>query len=82
MVDFGAPLSLISGKAIEVAHPEHEPVTIFTNRDGRFGAAGLKPGRWRIEMLTDPATSYTIDIPASAVGVVRLGDVNPTTNGR
>ena len=28
------------------------------------------------------ATSYTIDIPASAVGIVRLGDVNPTTNGR
>ena len=77
VTDDGGPLALISGKAIELAHPDHEPIVVFTNRDGRFGLAGLRPGRWRIEMLTDPKTSYVVEIPASAQGVVRLGDVKP-----
>jgi outer membrane usher protein len=74
----GAPLSLISGKATELAHPDHEPIVVFTNRDGRFGIAGLRPGRWRIEMLSDPATTYLIDIPTKTDGAVRIGDVKPT----
>jgi outer membrane usher protein len=78
----GAPLSLISGKATELAHPNHEPLIIFTNREGRFGAAGLKAGRWRVEMLTEPASVYIIDIPASAVGVVKVGDLKPSTDGK
>ncbi|MGA0602866.1 fimbrial biogenesis outer membrane usher protein [Caulobacter sp. KR2-114] len=78
----GNPLSLISGKATELAHPDHEPLIIFTNREGRFGAAGLKAGRWRVEMLTEPASVYIIDIPASAVGVVKVGDLKPSTDGK
>jgi outer membrane usher protein len=74
----GQPVSLVAGTATELAHPDKEPVTLFTNRDGRFGAAGLAPGRWRIEMLTEPRSTYVITIPATAVGVVRLGDVQPS----
>ena len=77
----GAPVSLISGKAVELAHPDHEPIVVFTNRDGRFGLPGLRPGRWRIDMLTDPATSYIVEIPESTQGVVRAGDLKPT-NGQ
>jgi len=75
--DDGQPISLISGKAIELAHPDHEPIVVFTNREGRFGLSGLRPGRWRIEMLTDPKTTFVIDVPATPQGVVRLGDVRP-----
>ncbi|MFI4933457.1 MAG: fimbrial biogenesis outer membrane usher protein [Caulobacterales bacterium] len=77
----GGPLALVSGKAFEIAHPGHEPIVVFTNRDGRFGLAGLRPGRWRIEMLSDPKTIYVVDIPANADGVVRTGDIKPT-NGQ
>ena len=77
----GAPLSLISGKATELAHKDHEAVVVFTNREGRFGVTGLRPGKWRIEMLTDPKSTYIIDIPAAADGIVRLGDVRPA-NGQ
>jgi outer membrane usher protein len=73
----GAPLALISGRAIELAHPDREPVVLFTNRDGRFGVAGLKPGKWRIEMLTEPKSTYVIEIPEAVNGVVRLGDMKP-----
>ncbi len=74
----GEPVALLAGRAIEVARPEREPVTVFTNRDGRFGASGLRPGRWRIEMPTDPDSVFILDIPANAVGAVRTGDLKPT----
>ena len=74
----GEPLSLIAGRAYELAHPDREPVMMFTNRDGRFGAAGLAPGRWRVEMLTEPTTVYFIDVPEDAVGVYRTAELAPT----
>ncbi len=73
----GQPVALVSGKATELAHPDRAPVTVFTNRQGRFGATGLAPGQWRIEMLDANKSVYVITIPQDATGVVRLGDVTP-----
>ena len=73
----GQPVALVSGTATEVAHPDHPPVTLFTNRLGRFGATGLAPGQWRLEMLDDRKSVYVIDIPKDAKGVVRLGEIKP-----
>lgn len=73
----GQPVALVSGKATELAHPDRAPVTVFTNRQGRFGATGLAPGKWRIEMLDANKSVYEITIPADAEGVVRLGDLMP-----
>ena len=73
----GQPVALVSGKAIELAHPDRAPLTVFTNRQGRFGATGLAPGQWRIEMLDANKSVYVITIPQDATGVVRLGDVSP-----
>ena len=73
----GEPVVLIAGTATEAAHPEREPVPLFTNAAGRFGATGLAAGKWRIT-LTDPdRTSYAIDIPASASATIALGDLRP-----
>lgn len=74
----GQPVSLVSGKATELAHPDRAPITLFTNRQGRFGANGLAPGQWRIEMLDAKNSVYVITIPDDAQGVVRLGDITPT----
>ena len=71
------PLSLQSGHVEEVGG-EHRRVDVFTNREGRFAAAGLKPGKWRIEMGSAPPVIYDIVIPADAKGVVRVGDLVPT----
>jgi len=45
----GRPVTLAIAKAYDVADPKREPVTLFTNRTGRFAAQGLKAGAWRIE---------------------------------
>ena len=61
-----------SGKAVEV----------FTNAAGRFGAEGLAPGRWLIEMTTEPVpTRYVIDIPDGTEGLFRAGALTPINGG-
>lgn len=74
----GQPVALVSGTATELAHPDRPPVTFFTNRQGRFGATGLAPGKWKLEMLDEAKSVYVIDIPEAADGIVRLGDIAPT----
>lgn len=73
----GEPVSLVSGRATELAHPERTAVSLFTNRQGRFGATGLAPGQWRLEMLDSKKSVFLINIPADAKGIVRLGDITP-----
>ena len=83
MVDIdGEPVSLVAGTATELANPEREPVTIFTNRQGRFGASGLAPGNWRLEMLDGNKSTYDIEIPDDAKGVVRLGEIRANGSNR
>lgn len=77
----GDPVALVTGKATELAHPEREPVVVFTNREGRFAATGLAAGRWRIDMLDTEKSSFTIDIAENAEGVVRLGELTPAKDG-
>jgi outer membrane usher protein len=71
----GAAISLLAGEARELAKPNAPATTVFTNRDGRFGLQGLRPGKWQIIMPTEPPTALTINIPKGANGVVRLGDL-------
>lgn len=71
----GQPVSLVSGTATEVAHPERAGQTVFTNRQGRFGATGLAPGKWRIEMLDAARSVFTIVIPEKKTGIVQLGEI-------
>jgi len=73
----GTPLTLVAGTASEIAHPDREPIALFTNADGRFGATGLAPGRWRITMADADRTSFEIEIAAGQAGSVSLGEIRP-----
>lgn len=77
----GEPVALVTGTATELAHPDREPIPVFTNRVGRFGAPGLAPGRWRIDMLDPQKSRFIIVVPEKAEGVLRLGDLSPSENG-
>ena len=73
----GSPLTYAGGEAREVAEPEREAVTFFTSSDGRYSISGVRPGRWRLTMATDPPTIYEIEVGESAEGVVAVGDASP-----
>ncbi len=77
----GKPIPLLTGVAYQDGRDDGPRVTIFTNRAGRFGAQGLCPGRWIIEMATEPKTRFLVDIPEGAVGLVKLDTLKPMGNG-
>jgi outer membrane usher protein len=76
LADF-SPLALVTG----VAHPVDNPlqqVVVFTNKAGRFGAEGLAPGKWVIEMATEGApTRYEIEVPQGTDGLFQAGLLMP-----
>lgn len=73
----GEPVSLLAGEAQDLGAPKRPPMTIFTGRNGKFGAQGLRPGKWRITMPTEPATIYELTVRDSATGTVQAGDLRP-----
>jgi outer membrane usher protein len=77
----GEPIPLLTGIAFEEGHPDDHQVTIFTNKTGRFGAQGLRPGRWVIEMATEPKTRFVFEVPKDTVGLLRLNTLTPVKDG-
>lgn len=73
----GEPIALVAGSAVEEAYPEREPVPLFTNSTGRFGATGLAPGRWRITLTDADKTSFDLFIEKGAEGTIRVGELRP-----
>ena len=78
----GGPVSLIAGTATETNVRSGRTVSVFTNRDGRFAAAGLRPGTWRIDMDTpEGPLAYTLTIekaPKDDAALLRIGDLRPS----
>lgn len=73
----GSPVPLLSGTAIEQKDGGRK-VALFTNAAGRFGAEGLAPGRWRIEIASDGETlAWTLDIPKGTDGLFKAGTLKP-----
>ena len=74
----GAPLSLLAGTAYEDGAESGRQIELFTNKAGKFGAQGLAPGRWVIEMPTEPnPTKFLLEIPAGTTGLHSAGKLNP-----
>ena len=77
----GSPVALLTGVA-RPADGSDKTVEVFTNAAGRFGAEGLAPGRWLIEMASEPVpTRYVIDIPEGTEGLFRAGVLEPASGG-
>jgi outer membrane usher protein len=71
----GEPVSLIAGQLQSLDRPDEAPVPAFTNRTGRLAATGLRPGRYRLELSTDPAFTTEVDIKADGSNLINLGDI-------
>ncbi len=73
----GGPIALSSGTARSVENPA-KMIAVFTNGAGKFGAEGMAPGRWIIEMATDTPLSFSLVIPKDAQGLIKAGTLKPT----
>lgn len=73
----GTPVALLTGFASPESNSSKK-VSVFTNAAGKFGAEGLAPGRWIIEMDTEGArTRFIVDVPEGATGVFKAGTLMP-----
>jgi len=75
----GEPLALVGGTLRQASAADTREVPIFTNRQGRFGAAGLAPGTWIARMNDDGNSVFELTISPGAEGVVTIGELRPTT---
>jgi outer membrane usher protein len=73
----GQPVPLLTGTAYQEDHPDDHKVTVFTNRAGKFGAQGLRPGKWVLEMATEPPARYVLEIPPETQGLAKLDVLKP-----
>ena len=73
----GTPVDLLTGEAVQTDNPTKR-VALFTNADGRFGAEGLAPGRWTIEVAGEETTEhFVIEIPHGVDGLFQAGTLSP-----
>lgn len=78
----GQPVVLQSGEVINIDNPNAHAIEIFTNRQGRFGASGLAPGRWRIRILTGEPLQYDLVVaPNGDTHIADAGTLQPLTQG-
>ncbi len=66
----GTPLELATGEVIALNDPHWKPITLFTNRVGKFALEGFKPGRYTIRLTSGEQLEFTI--PETATGVYNL----------
>ncbi|MBE9058942.1 fimbria/pilus outer membrane usher protein [Sphaerospermopsis sp. LEGE 08334] len=74
----GEPISLQSAEIIAVGDRNWQPVTIFTNKSGKFATSGLKPGRYEIRLFTNPPAVIPFAIPSDAKGIYDVGTLKIT----
>jgi len=69
------PIGLQAGQVTSLSDPSWEPVTLFTNKVGKFALLGLKPGRYELKLFTEPPQSTQFEIPADKTGIFDLGNL-------
>jgi outer membrane usher protein len=75
VVHDGQPVALVGGQLQSLDHPADPPVPAFTNRTGRLAASGLRPGRYKLELFTDPKFVTEVTIPDKESRLVNLGEI-------
>ena len=69
----GEPLPLAVGTVEALDDPDFPAMQIFTNRAGRFGLQGLKPGRYEVAFADQGGAAFTV--PDGTVGLFRAGSL-------
>jgi outer membrane usher protein len=70
------PIAYAVGKVHSLDDDDFAPLDIFTNRVGRFGIQGLRPGdRYRVVLTSPRPTEFEIEVPADTQGLYDMKQV-------
>ena len=74
----GEILPNFGGRLESLDNPSVEPISAFTNRNGRLAASGLKAGRYKLTIFDDPSFEKIITITDGDEPLIQLGDMELT----
>ena len=69
------PLVLTGGKLEQLDVTPSVAISVFTNRNGRLAGTGLRPGKYRLTLFTDPLYVTEITIPDNGETLVNIGEL-------
>ena len=69
----GEPVSVQAGEVISLSDPKWKPLTLFTNKAGKFALEGLKPGRYELRLFGNQENPIRFEIPSDKTGVYDIG---------
>jgi len=76
----GKTVSLESGEVTSLSDPNWKPVTLFTNKAGKFALEGFKPGRYELRLFTNQQNPMRFEIPSGLAGVYDIGTLQISTS--
>jgi outer membrane usher protein len=69
----GEPASLQAGEIVALEETKSAPISVFTNRRGKFTADGLQGGRYELRLFGDANARVAFEIAQGTVGQHELG---------
>jgi len=75
----GEPLVYLGGRLESLDTPDAKPIPAFTNRKGRLAATGIKPGRYKLILFTDPQYTQEIEISEDGPSLLNIGQIEVPT---
>lgn len=71
----GKPAALLGGTVSSLDDESFKPISVFTNRSGRFVAEGLAPGRYQILLGGEDGVKFSFTVARETEGLVNIGTV-------
>lgn len=71
----GEVIALQAGEVQSLSDPQWKPITLFTNKAGKFAAEGFKPGKYRIRLFTEKPQVVQFTIPGDQEGIYDVGPI-------
>lgn len=69
----GEPVSLQTGEITSLSDSKWKPITLFTNKAGRFAVEGFKPGRYEFRLFTNQQAVIRFEVPPGQAGLYDIG---------
>jgi outer membrane usher protein len=69
------PVALTGGTMEALDGSTAEPISVFTNRNGRLAGTGLRPGKYKLTLFTDPPYVTEVTIPDNGENLVNIGEL-------
>ena len=69
----GEPVALQAAEVRSLSDPNWQPVTLFTNKVGKFALEGFKPGRYELRINNNQQNVIRFEVPPKQTGIYDIG---------